>query len=271
MLDHINGTMHGDNDCITTGYREFDYYLGGFHGGDMIVLASRPGVGKSTLALNIAAEVARITGGDVLFFTPEMTAVSLSERYISNRADIAIDRLRAGAFGETEWGRISDAADRENKPLIHIDDDFHASLSSIEIACRRYKPTLVIIDSFDLLEYDPRHVCAVTAARELSKGIKGIAKDFNIPILVLTQLDKTVERRADKTPKLSDLRYPGALEDNAGAVLLLHRPAYCDPDCDGREARLIIAKNRHGSAGSVPLIWQPQYFRFIPCQINDAE
>lgn len=258
---------------LTTGYYDIDAYLGGFHRGDMVVLASLPDVDKSALALGIVTKASGHTKRNILFFTTGMNANDVAERICAIHTSIPIERLRGGALSEADWERIS-AMGREvwSKELyVEVFDSATLRLKDIERACRRRKPALVVVDYFNLLEPLREHKCAITAASELSRGIKRTAKRYNVAILVLANLDRSAESRANKTPLLSDLKDSGCLEYDADVVLLLHRQGYCRQDADLREAQLIIAKNCHGRTGSIPLVWQEQYCRFDIDGVQDAE
>jgi len=239
---------------IPTGIDELDNVTGGLRPGNMIVLAARPGMGKSALALNIAANAVHLTGKPILFFSLEMSASELTERLYSAQADIDFSRLRNARLLDEDWSRLAGSTGETSQWPFFIVDAPTLGISDISLICKRVNPALVVIDHIGLIESTGRHGRR-EAMDETSRSIKRLAKDLRVPVLALAQLNRAIMSRSNKAPMLSDLRESGAIEADADIVLFIDRPAYYDQAQGKNVASIIVAKNRHGESGTVPLLW----------------
>lgn len=256
---------------LPTGYDRLDELTGGLHPGNMIVLAGRSGMGKSAMALNIAAEYARISKKTVLLISLEMTALELTERICANYARIGLHHLRDARLDLEQHQRLGKTAAELTVLDLRIVEAPALDMAEITRLCRRVKPALLVIDHLGLVKPSGRHRDRREAVDALSRSMKTLAKNLNIPVMVLAQLNRAILGRRDKSPMLSDLRESGAIEQDADVVLFVDRPAYYDPRKSEDEAGLIVAKNRHGKTGRIPLLWHGQFQRFAPDWTSDAE
>ncbi|NBO59231.1 MAG: hypothetical protein EBU73_09920, partial [Chitinophagia bacterium] len=239
----------------SSGWNKLDSTIGGYNAGDLIVVAGRPGMGKTAIALTFAHDFA-LKGGRVLFLSLEMSNEQLAKRYISLIGEIANHRIRNNTMFEHEMNSVERFV--ANPPMrFHIDDDADTSLQMIKGKCKLHKAKhgldLVIIDYIQLIRVNKAHSREQEIA-EISRGLKLLAKELNCTVMILAQLSRKPEERSDKRPMLSDLRESGAIEQDADAVLFPFRPAYYERDRPPIEdAELIIAKNRHGESGMIPV------------------
>jgi replicative DNA helicase len=248
---------------LITGYTELDTLIGGLQTGNMIVLAARSGMGKSALALNIATETAKLNRCAVLFFSLEMNGVELAERVYSNYARVDLNRIRDARLSDEEWCRLGETAVTVSEYAVRIVEAPSLGMMEITRICRREKPALIILDHIGLVRPTGKCRDRREAVDAISRAIKCLAKDLGVPILSVAQLNRSVMSRANKRPVLSDLRESGAIEQDADTVLLLHRPAYYDASKNKAASSLIVAKNRHGRTGTVPLLWYGSQQRFV--------
>lgn len=285
---------------VASGLVDLDQKLGGLHKSDLIILAGRPSMGKTALATNIAFNVAKacrretdslgrqktVEGGVVAFFSLEMSAEQLSTRLLADYASLSSEAIRRGDFKNADYERLIDAvAEIEAMPL-HIDETGGIMLSALATRARRlhrlvHGLDLIVIDYLQLIttggKYSDNRVQEVT---EITKGLKALAKELNVPILALSQLSRQVENREDKRPQLADLRESGSIEQDADVVMFVYREAYYlertqprlgtpehdawqqDMDRLERRAEVIIGKQRHGPIGTVELQFDAKYTRF---------
>lgn len=248
---------------LKTGYDDLDRLLGGLRPGNMIVLAARSGMGKSALALNIATETAKINRCPILIFSLEMGYVELAERVFARYADLDLSRIRDAQLDTVEWRKMADTASRITPYAVRIVEASTMDISDITRICRREKPAAVIIDHIGLVRPSGKYRDRREAVDGISRSIKQLAKDLSVPIIAVAQLNRAIMGRANKKPLLSDLRESGAIEQDADSVLLIHRPSYFNEDSDKTAASLIIAKNRNGKTGTVPLRWSGSRQHFI--------
>lgn len=243
---------------LSTGIPEADELLGGLQPGNLIVLAARPGHGKTALAVSVALLAAR-RGDAALVVSLEMTVDDLALRLLSIASDIDHKRICQDRLDEVERDRLADAQNELTQIPLWIQDRVPLRLTDItanvRVAVRRHGLQLVIVDYLQLIEPADRKVIREQQVAEMSRSLKTLAKSAGIPVLCLAQLNRAVELRDDKRPRLSDLRESGAIEQDADSVLFLHRQAVSDPNADESDATLIIAKNRHGPTGDVSLEW----------------
>jgi len=247
-----------------TGFRDLDRYLIGLNNSDLCLIAARPGMGKTSFALNIARNVSIRFKKKVAVFSLEMSKEQLVSRMLSSEAKIDNYKLRTGELNDEDWVRLAEAAGTLSSSEIYIDDTSGLNVLEIKAKCRRMKDLgLVVIDYLQLMQSSRRSDNRVQEVSEISRGLKIMAKELNVPVICLSQLSRGPESRTDKRPMLSDLRESGAIEQDADEVLFLYREDYYNPDTEKRNiAECIIAKNRHGSSGKIELQWFGQYTIF---------
>lgn len=253
---------------ITTGFHDLDLMTGGWQQSDLILLAARPSVGKTSLAMGMAYRAAR-AGHAVAVFSLEMAAEQLGMRLLSLVARVPSNRLRSGWLEEDEWNRVVEAQDHLSELCLHIDDTSGSPVSSIRSKLRRLKAKihrpidLVIVDYIGLMDSDEETDNRVQEIDRISRGLKAIARDFDTPVIALSQLSRKVEERQSKVPQLSDLRDSGGLEQNADLALFIYRDElYNDKSERKGQADVIVAKQRNGPVGEVTLAWNGALTRF---------
>lgn len=274
-IDAIEG-MHKNKGALTglsTGFTLLDQMTDGMHASEMLVIAARPSMGKTAIAMNIAEHVAVDQGAAVGIFSLEMSSQQLVQRMLCSRAKVDLKKVRDGFMGNKDMKNLSKAADALSKSKIYIDDTAGLSILELRAKARRLKDrhdlSLIVIDYLQLLRstsrrgQDNRQI----EIAEISSGIKALAKELSIPVIVLAQLNRESEKRSDGKPRISDLRESGSIEQDADVVGLLYRSAYFEKDDAARsekegEAELIIAKQRNGPTGEIPLTFLKEYTRF---------
>lgn len=257
---------------LETGFYELDDLTRGLQDGEMIVLAARPSVGKSALALNIAEHVAVDLEKPVAFFSIEMSREALALRLLSSRARVDGQRLRKGTLSNDEAAKVRDAASRLYEVPLYIDDQPGLRIIDLRAKARRlvarHKIKLIIVDYLQLMTTGQREENRQVEVASISRGLKSLARELHLPLLAISQLRRESEER--NLPRLSDLRESGAIEQDADVVMLLHREEmrHRPGTAEHREAQgkadLIIAKQRNGPVGMIPLTWMWQYTRFMP-------
>jgi replicative DNA helicase len=258
----IEGTISG----LATGFTDLDGKTNGFQSAELIVLAARPSMGKTALVCNWAEGVAEHTGKGVLIFSLEQSRIDLAERLLCIRAKIDGHKLRAGNLEEAERHHLMEVTQKLSEVPIFIDDQASRTVGQIAAISRRLKRQhnlgLVIIDYLQLVEPDDRRTPREQQIALITRRLKGIAKELDIPVIALAQLNRGVELREEKRPRLADLRESGAIEQDADLVMFLHRPDAYDPADEPGIAEVIIAKHRSGPTGIVKLTWRKEYMRF---------
>ena len=256
---------------ISTGLVDLDRRISGLNNSDLIILAARPGVGKSSFAMNIAVEAAKHSGKSVAVFSLEMSRAQLGLRLVSTECLIDNKKLSTGRIvGEDEWGRVAMAVASLSQAKMYIDDDASLSVADINAKCRRVDGLgLVIIDYLQLMTSAggpaKNNENRQQIVSDMSRSLKLMAKELNVPVICLSQLSRANESRgaSQRRPMLSDLRDSGAIEQDADIVLFLYRDSYYDEDTDAPNvAECIVAKNRHGETGTVKLEWRPEFTTF---------
>ncbi|MBQ6868820.1 MAG: replicative DNA helicase [Clostridia bacterium] len=250
---------------ITTGFSGIDNFIGGLNKSELILLAARPGMGKTSIVLNMATAAAKASGKTVVIFQLEMSKDQLASRLLSSEALVDSKKLRMGNLTDEEWIKIAGASANLNKLNILIDDQSDIKVSEMKAKCRRLgdKLGLIIIDYLQLMQGSKKTDNRVQEVSEISRGLKIMAKELNVPVLCCSQLSRAAEGRSDKRPMLSDLRESGAIEQDADIVMFLYRDDYYNPDTDKKNvAECIIAKNRHGEVGTVEMQWLGQFTSF---------
>ena len=253
---------------ISSGFSAIDAKISGLNKSDLILLAARPGMGKTSLALNIALNVGKNSGKTVAMFSLEMSKEQLTMRLLSSEALVESNKLIRGDLRDSDWNRIAEAASTLSQADIRLDDNPLLTVSDMNAKCRRIDNLgLVVIDYLQLMSSAGgsrnQNESRQQAVADISRMLKIMAKELQVPVLCLSQLSRANEKRDDKRPMLSDLRESGAIEQDADIVLFIFREDYYSPDSDKRNiAELIVAKNRHGETGKVELKWMPEYTTF---------
>ena len=253
---------------LSTGLTDLDRAISGLNKSDLILLAARPGMGKTSMALNILLEAGKKSGKNVVFFSLEMSREQLALRLISSECFVDNKKLVTGNLAPEDWEKIMVATESLNRSHILIDDDSTVSVADILAKCRRVDNLgLVIIDYLQLMQsaggrtYSGENRQQVVS--DISRALKIMAKELDVPVLCLSQLSRANESRSDKRPMLSDLRESGAIEQDADIVMFLYREGYYDKDTPNPNlAECIIAKNRHGETRTVELQWLPEFTTF---------
>ena len=267
--DHIEYLYEhrGEPLGIPTGFIDLDKMLGGMQRSDLIILAARPGVGKTSLMLNVALAAARRFHQRVAIFSLEMSNEQIVQRLVSAETGIDSQRLRLGDLQEDEWPLFVQATSALSDTLVFVDDTPSISALQLRTKARRLHSEhgldLIIIDYLQLMSGDSRTENRVQEISYLSRSLKGLARELNVPVLVASQLSRAVEQRSDKRPVLSDLRESGSIEQDADIVMFIYRDDVYDEDSERKNiAELIIAKHRNGPTGTVELYFQRNLTQF---------
>ena len=250
---------------LPTGYPELDRQLTGLNKSDLILIAARPGMGKTAFALNLALNAAKKSEKDVVLFQLEMSKDQLASRLLSQEALIDSQKLKTGELDPDDWVKIARASNRLAKTHIYVDDNPAVTVAEIKAKCRRLGDNLglIVIDYLQLMQSGKRTENRVNEIADISRSMKIMAKELDVPVICLSQLSRAVEKREDKHPLLSDLRESGAIEQDADIVLFIYRDDYYNDESEDKNvAEIIIAKNRHGSTGSLKLQWVGKYTTF---------
>jgi replicative DNA helicase len=252
---------------VPTGFLELDEMLAGLQPSDLVIVAARPAMGKTSLVLNIAQHVGTKTSMTVGFFSLEMSKEQLFLRMLTSEAGIDAHRLRTGFLGERDFPKLTHAMEVLGGAHIFIDDSASIGVLEMRAKARRLKAEhgldLIIIDYIQLMQGRGRFENRVTELASISRGLKGLAKELNVPVVVLSQLSRAPENRPNKRPQLSDLRESGALEQDADVVVMIFREDMYEATEENQGvAELIIAKQRNGPTGTVRLAFIREYTRF---------
>lgn len=268
-------TAHNKSDTLTgvpTGFADLDSLTNGLHAGQLIIIAARPGIGKSTLALDFARHVSIDHNMTALLFSLEMHRTEIAMRLLSAESGVRLQQMRTGKLGDNDWVRIARTQARVADAPLYIDDSANMSLIDIRAKCRRLKQTadlkLVIVDYLQLMSSGKKVESRQQEVAEFSRSLKLLAKELNIPVIALSQLNRNSEQRSDKRPVLSDLRESGSLEQDADMVILLHRDAAYDKDNSQPDADFIIAKHRNGPTDVIKTLFQGHLSRFVDLAPN---
>ena len=270
VLDRLAEMSEAGNHLpgLSTGLSAVDNKITGLNKSDLILLAARPGMGKTSFALNVALNVAKSAEKTVAVFSLEMSKEQLTMRLLSTEALVENNRLKTGSLRETDWAKIADASTVLNRVDIRMDDNPMLSVADMNAKCRRLDNLgLVVIDYLQLMTSAGGRSGGgenrQQVVSDISRTLKIMAKELNVPVLCLSQLSRANEKRDDKRPMLSDLRESGAIEQDADIVLFLYRDDYYNEDSEKHNiAECIVAKNRHGETGKVELRWLPEYTSF---------
>ncbi len=269
-LDKLNSEDRDLYKSISTGIEDLDRTITGLCKSDLILLAARPGMGKTSFALNIARNVSLKSKKKVAFFSLEMTREQLTSRLLSSQASIHSTKLRTGMLEEEEWTRLIEAGEQLSKTDLYLDDTPGITVPQMKAKLRRLrKVDLVVIDYLQLMSGTKRSENRVQEISGITRNLKCMAKELDVPVLVLSQLSRASEQRTEHRPLLSDLRDSGSIEQDADIVLFLYREDYynsskeiIEEDINKNAGECIIAKNRHGETRTVPLYWEGEYMRF---------
>ncbi len=279
-LEHIGTVLHKVFDRLTelaqsdsaipglsTGLRDLDTKINGLNKSDLLLIAARPAMGKTSFALNIGLNVAKKYNQTVAFFSLEMSREQLAMRLRSGESFVDSQKMATGKLSEDEWTKLCMASAALSQTDIRVDDNPSITVAEMNAKCRRLDNLgLVIIDYLQLMNgsgYGKGGDNRVNVVSEISRSLKIMAKELNVPVICLSQLSRGPEGRTDKRPMLSDLRESGAIEQDADEVLFLYRDDYYNPDSEEKNvAECIVSKNRHGEVGTVKLQWLPQYTTF---------
>ena len=278
VFDHLTELSQSDSAIpgLSTGLRDLDSKSNGLNKSDLMLIAARPAMGKTTFALNVALNVAKKYNKTVALFNLEMSREQLAMRLLSIESFVELQKLVTGKLSEEEWSKLSMAATALSQTDIRIDDNPSITVAEMNAKCRRLDNLgLVVIDYLQLMNgsgYGKSSENRVTVVGEISRSLKIMAKGLNVPVVCLSQLSRAVEGRTDKRPILSDLRESGAIEQDADEVMFLYRDEYYNPDSEDKGiAECILAKNRHGETGTVKLQWIPQFQTFADREWKHAE
>ena len=253
---------------LPTGFTDLDYQTAGLHGSDLILVAARPAMGKSAFALNIASNVAIKAGVPVAIFNLEMSKEQLVNRILSSEAMVDSNKIRTGKLEEEDWNKLAGVVGTLSDAKIYIDDTPGISVMEIRTKCRKLKMEkdigLIVIDYLQLIQgSSKRKTSREQEIAEISRSLKILAKELNVPVIALSQLSRAVEQRPDHRPMLSDLRESGSIEQDADIVMFLYRDDYYNKDSEEKDiSEVIIAKHRGGSTNTVKLLWMGTYTKF---------
>lgn len=274
VIDGLDMAMDGLSAGIPTGFSMLDRLLGGFQRSDLIICAARPGIGKSSFALSIADFAARRHGAKIAIFSLEMSKEQLVQRLLSMRTGIDSHRIRMRQIHDDEWTTIMEVANEIRQTFVHIDDTAGQSVDAVRREARR----MYAEGSLDMIVIDYMQLLTGTGQNReqeisyISRNLKAMAKELNVPVLALSQLSRAVESRADKRPMLSDLRESGSQEQDADAVLFIYRDDYYHEDSDRPNiADIILAKHRHGATGTVSLFFRKELTQFRDLEIDRTD
>ena len=268
-LEHIekSSRMKGSVTGLPTGFTDLDVKTSGFHGSELILVAARPAMGKTAFVLNIAQYMAFRKNITVAIFSLEMPKEQLVNRLFSLESHVDSQKIRTGNLEDGDWENLIESAGVIGKSNLIIDDTGGITVSELRSKCREHKLEhnlgIIIIDYLQLMSGGKRTESRQNEVSEISRSLKALARELDVPIIALSQLSRAVEGREDKRPMLSDLRESGAIEQDADVVMFLYRDEYYNKDSDKKGiAEVIISKQRSGATGTVELVWLPQYTKF---------
>lgn len=258
---------------IASGFYDLDYKTAGFHPSDLILIAARPAMGKTAFVLNIAEHVALKENISTAIFSLEMSTTQLAKRMLSMNSKVDSQAMRTGELDDDDWVKLVNSATKIGNSKLILDDTPGITISELRSKCRKYKLEhdlgLIIIDYLQLMNGSGRNESRQQEVSEISRSLKALARELNVPIMALSQLSRAVEQRPDKRPMLSDLRESGAIEQDADMVMFIYRDDYYNADSEEAGiSEIIIAKQRSGPTGTVKLAWLSQYTKFANLEHN---
>lgn len=253
---------------IPTGFIDLDYKMSGFQPSDLILVAARPSMGKTAFVLNIAQYMAFHNDVTAAIFSLEMSKEQLVNRLLALESKVDSQNIRTGNLEDEEWAKLIEGANIIGKSNLIIDDKPGISISELRSKCRKYKMEhnlgIIFIDYLQLMTGSGRSESRQQEISEISRSLKALARELNVPVVALSQLSRAVEQRPDHRPMLSDLRESGAIEQDADVVMFIYRDDYYNKDSENKNiAEIIIAKQRNGPIGTVNLVWMPNYTKFV--------
>ena len=253
---------------IPTGFIDLDYKMSGFQPSDLILVAARPSMGKTAFVLNIAQYMAFHNDVTAAIFSLEMSKEQLVNRLLALESKVDSQNIRTGNLEDEEWAKLIEGANIIGKSNLIIDDKPGISISELRSKCRKYKMEhnlgIIFIDYLQLMTGSGRSESRQQEISEISRSLKALARELNVPVVALSQLSRAVEQRPDHRPMLSDLRESGAIEQDADVVMFIYRDDYYNKDSENKNiAEIIIAKQRNGPIGTVNLVWLPNYTKFV--------
>ncbi len=257
------GTVTG----IATGFLDLDYRTAGLQPSDLILIAARPSMGKTAFVLNIAQHIAFKLNLTVAIFSLEMSKEQLVNRLFSLQSSVDAQNLRTGQLNDEEWEKLIESAGVIGRSSLFIDDTPGISIAELRTKCRKLKLehnlSIIIIDYLQLMSGSGRSDSRQQEISDISRALKGLARELHVPVVALSQLSRAVEQRPDHRPMMSDLRESGAIEQDADVVMFIYRDDYYNHDTEKKDiAEIIIGKQRNGPIGTVELAWLPRYTRF---------
>ncbi len=278
VFDHLTELSQSDSAIpgMSTGMRDLDKKINGLNKSDLLLVAARPAMGKSAFALNLALNVAKKYKKAVAIFNLEMSREQLAMRLLAIESFVDGQKMQTGKLTEDEWSKLSMASVALSQTDIRIDDNPSITVADMKAKCRRVENLgMVVVDYLQLMQgsgYGKGGDSRVNVVSDISRSLKIMAKELNVPVICLSQLSRGPESRTDKRPMLSDLRESGAIEQDADEVLFLYRDEYYNENTEDKGvAECIVSKNRHGEVGTVKLQWIPQYQTFTDREWKHAE
>ena len=261
-IEKNQGKLNG----VPTGFTDLDELTQGLHGGQMIIVAARPAMGKSTLALDFCRSASMKHGITSLIFSLEMSSQEIAMRLLSAESGVRLSKMHAG-MNSNEWQKVAETSSRMSAAPLYVDDSANITISEIRSKCRRLKQQenlgLVVIDYLQLMTSGRQVESRQQEVSAMSRNLKLLAKDLDIPVIAVAQLNRNSEGRTDRKPMMSDLRESGSLEQDADIIILLHRPDYYDKEDRPGEADIIVAKHRAGATATVTALFQGDMARFV--------
>lgn len=266
MIEQAAKTQ-GNVTGISTGFTDLDFYTSGFHPSELILIAARPAMGKTAFALNIALHAATRLKKSVALFSLEMSKEQLMLRLLAMESNVNSQNLRTGNLSDKDWSKIMEGADPLGNSRMFIDDTGSISIAELSSKCRKIKMEkgldLIVIDYLQLMSGSGKTDSRQQEVSEISRSLKALARELEVPVVALSQLSRKVEDRPDHKPMLSDLRESGSIEQDADLVMFIYRDDYYNKDTNKPNiAEIIIAKQRSGSVGNIELAWIPEYTQF---------
>lgn len=259
---------------LKSGFPSLDKYIYGLNKSDLLIIAARPGMGKTSFAMNIAANAAKYHPDKAIcVFNLEMSKEQLVTRMLSSEGRIPSELMKTGRFDRAQWQNLADASLVLSGMNMYIDDSSNITINEMKAKLRRIDNLgLIVIDYLQLMSTGRRDLNRVNEISEITRNLKIMAKELNVPVITLSQLARSAEKKDDKRPMLSDLRDSGSIEQDADIVMFLYRESYYDKDMeDQRACKCIIAKNRHGETIDIPMMWDGKYTRFTDVEFVHAE
>lgn len=275
--NHLSELQNDDSEeklGLKTGYSDLDKVVVGFGKGDLVIVGARPGVGKTSFCLNLATSIAKKSGKSVCIFSLEMSNEQLVSRIIASEALVDSKKLRTGKLEPRDWDNIANAASTLSETNIYIDDTTNIAITAMKAKLRRIKNLgLVVVDYLQLMESEKgrKDGSRVNEIGEISRGLKIMAKELNVPVITCSQLSRGTEKEKERKPMLSDLRDSGSIEQDADMVIFLSRDYYGNDPDKANLVDVIVAKNRHGELGTVQMSWLGRFTKFSSLEENMTE